>query len=113
MIIGKPIIAAPPSACTETYLVVGAYNSQNEAVNLASYLRTRFPRLLVGLRKNTQHITKDRFAFVPVLSMTQTWTDEKLYEHFGLTKDEIAFIESMVRPMPAVDDKKGEKASDE
>jgi site-specific DNA-methyltransferase (adenine-specific) len=99
MIMGKPIIAAPPSACTETYLVVGAYDSKNETTNLASYLRTRFLRLLVGLRKNTQHITKDRFAFVPQLPMTKTWTDEKLYAHFGLTADEIAFIESMVRPM--------------
>lgn len=101
MIIGKPIIAAPPSACTETYLVVGAYGSRNEAANLASYLRTKFLRLLVGLRKNTQHITKDRFAFVPRLPLTKNWTDDKLYAHFGLAADEIAFIESMIRPMEA------------
>jgi site-specific DNA-methyltransferase (adenine-specific) len=113
MIMGKPIIAAPPSACTETYLVVGAYDFQNEAANLAVYLRTRFLRFLVGLRKNTQHITKDRFAFVPQLPMTKTWTDEKLYAHFGLTADEIAFIESMVRPMPACADDADGEASDE
>jgi site-specific DNA-methyltransferase (adenine-specific) len=99
MIMGKPIVAAPPSACTETYLVVGAYDSQEEAINLAIYLRTRFLRLLVGLRKNTQHITKDRFAFVPQLPMTKNWTDANLYRHFGLNEEEIAFIESMVRPM--------------
>ncbi len=104
LIIGKPIIAEPPSACTETYLVVGAYESKNEAENLASYLRTRFLRLLVGLRKNTQHITKDRFAFVPLLPMTKHWTDEKLYRHFGLTQDETAFIESMIRPMESSDE---------
>jgi site-specific DNA-methyltransferase (adenine-specific) len=113
MIIGKPIIAAPPSACTETYLVVGVYDSKNEAVNLAAYLRTRLLRLLVGLRKNTQHITKDRFAFVPLLPMTKNWTDEKLYAHFGLTADEITFIESIVRPMPADDEKAGKEGSDE
>lgn len=99
MIMGKPIVAAPPSACTETYLVVGAYDSKSEADNLAFYLSTRFLRFLVGLRKNTQHITKDRFTFVPLLSMRKKWTDEELYVHFGLTVDEIAFIESMVRPM--------------
>jgi site-specific DNA-methyltransferase (adenine-specific) len=104
MIIGKPIVAAPPSACTETYLVVGAYESKSEAENLAYYLRTRFLRLLVGLRKNTQHITKDRFAFVPLLSMTRHWTDEKLYAHFGLTPEEISFIESMIRPMETSDE---------
>ncbi len=104
MIMGKPIVAAPPSACTETYIVVGSYKSKAEAEHLAAYMRTKFFRFLVGLRKNTQHITKNRFTFVPALPMTKTWTDEKLYSHFGLTKDEIAFIESMVRPMEATDE---------
>jgi len=101
MIMGKPIVASPPSACTETYLVVGAYNSESEATNLAAYLRTRFLRFLVGLRKNTQHITRDRFAFVPLPPMTKRWTDAELYAHFELTQDEIAYIESMIRPMDA------------
>lgn len=104
MIMGKPIVAAPPSACTETYLVVGAYEKRNEAENLAKYLRTRFLRFLVGLRKNTQHITQDRFAFVPSLPMTKEWTDEKLYAHFDITENEIAFIESIVRPMEGADE---------
>lgn len=99
MIMGKPIVAPPSSACTETYIVVGAYESEIEANNLAKYLRTKFLRLLVGLRKNTQHITKDRFSFVPLLPMTKAWSDKKLYTHFGLSEDEVAFIESMVRPM--------------
>ncbi len=99
MIMGKPIIASPPSACTETYLVVGNYSSELEAKNLASYLRTRFLRFLVALRKNTQHITKERFSFVPLLPMTETWTDEKLYKKYGITAEEIAFIESLIRPM--------------
>jgi site-specific DNA-methyltransferase (adenine-specific) len=101
MIMGKPIIAPPQSACTETYIVVGVYESEIEADNLARYLRTKFLRLLVGLRKNTQDITKDRFSFVPLLPMTEEWTDKKLYAHFVLSDDEIAFIESMVRPMEA------------
>jgi site-specific DNA-methyltransferase (adenine-specific) len=99
MIMGKPIVAPPPSACTETYLVVGAYSTETEARNLATYLRTRFLRFLVALRKNTQHITKERFLFVPLLPMTEVWTDEKLYSHFGITKEEIEFIESLIRPM--------------
>jgi site-specific DNA-methyltransferase (adenine-specific) len=101
MITGKPIVAPPQSACTETYIVIGAYETEAEARHLDAYLRTRFLRFLVGLRKNTQDITKDRFSFVPALPMSRTWTDEKLYAHFELTKDEIAFIESMVRPMGA------------
>ena len=104
MIIGRPIVAAPPSACTETYIVVGAYGSKVEAENLASFLRTKFVRLLIALRKNTQHITKERFAFVPSLPMTKQWTDEKLYGHFGITLEEQAFIETIVRPMEVKDE---------
>lgn len=99
MITGRPIVAPPPSACTETYIVVGAYESRIEAENLASFLRTKFVRLLIALRKNTQHITKDRFAFVPALPMTKEWSDKKLYAHFGITEEEAAFIETIVRPM--------------
>lgn len=99
MIMGKPIVAPPLSACTETYLVVGAYNTEAEARNLQTYLRTKFLRFLVGLRKNTQHITRDRFQFVPLLPMTKKWTDKKLYAHFNLSDEEIEFVESMIRPM--------------
>ncbi len=104
MIMGKPIIAPPPSACTETYLVVGTYSTETEARNLAKYLSTKFLRFLVGLRKNTQHITRDRFAFVPLLPMTRTWTDKELYSHFGLIPHEIEFIDSLIRPMELGDE---------
>jgi site-specific DNA-methyltransferase (adenine-specific) len=99
MILNKPIVAKPNSACTETYIVVGKYNSKIEAENLDKYLRTKFLRLLVGLRKNTQDITDDRFSFVPLLSMKKEWSDTKLNAHFGLTADEISFISMIVRPM--------------
>lgn len=101
MIMGKPIIAPPNSACTETYIVVGAYSTESEAKNLDTYLRSKFLRFLVGLRKNTQDITKDRFVFVPKLPMNQSWSDEELYSHFNLNEDEINFIETIVRPMEA------------
>ena len=113
MIIGKPIVASPPSACTETYIIVGSYDGKDQAENMAEYIRTKFFRFMVGLLKNTQDTTKDRFAFVPQLPMTKTWTDAKLYKHFGLTADEIAFIESMVRPMPACVDNADKEANSE
>lgn len=101
MIMGKPIVAPPKSACTETYIVVGTYQTEKQAQNLAEYLKTRFLRFLVGLRKNTQDITKDRFLFVPTVDMNKEWSDELLYKHFNLTNDEIEFIELMIRPMGA------------
>lgn len=94
--LSKPIIAEPGSACTETYLVAGHFGAKEVAINYALYLRTRFVRFLVSLRKATQHATRDVYAFVPDLPLDQKWTDAKLYERYGLTNDEIAFIETQV-----------------
>lgn len=94
--LSKPIIAEPGTACTETYLVAGHFGSEAEAVNYAQYLRTRFVRFLVSLRKATQHATRDVYAFVPDLPPTRKWTDAQLYKRYGLTGAEIAFIESQV-----------------
>ena len=97
---GTPIIAQPGSACTETYIVVGAFDDHLVAVHFEAYARTRFFRFMLSLRKNTQHITRDRFRFVPKMDMSRTWTDAELYAHFGLNADEIAFIEATIKEMP-------------
>ncbi|WP_394794012.1 Eco57I restriction-modification methylase domain-containing protein [Armatimonas sp.] len=94
--LSKPIVAEPGTACTETYLVAGHFDTEEQANNFAKYLRTRFVRFLVSLRKATQHATRDVYAFVPDLPLDEEWTDAKLYKRYGLTKDEIAFIESQV-----------------
>ena len=94
--LSKPIIAEPGTACTETYLVAGHFDNEITAANYAKYLRTRFVRFLVSLRKVTQHATRDVYSFVPDLPIDQEWTDAKLYKRYGLTKDEIALIESQV-----------------
>lgn len=94
--LSKPIIAEPGTACTESYLVAGLFDTEAEARNYADYLRTRFARFLVSLRKSTQDAPKHVYAFIPNLPLNQEWTDAKLYKRYGLTKDEIAFIESQV-----------------
>lgn len=94
--LSKPIIAEPGTACTETYLVAGHFDREEEATCFATYLRSRFVRFLVSLRKATQHATRDVYAFVPDLPLNQEWTDSKLYKRYGLTKGEIAFVESVV-----------------
>lgn len=94
--LSKPIIAEPGTACTESYLVAGHFDTEIEAKNYATYLRTRFVRFLVSLRKSTQHAAKNVYAFVPDLPLDQVWTDAKLYRRYRLTKTEIAFIESQV-----------------
>jgi site-specific DNA-methyltransferase (adenine-specific) len=94
-----PIIAEPGSACSETYLVIQRFNSLAEAENFEGYLKTRFVRFLVSLRKYTQHLYSDRFAFVPDLDMSRSWTDADLFKAFGVSEDEQEFIASIVRPM--------------
>lgn len=94
--LSKPIIAGPNTACTETYLVAGRFGTEAEALNYAQYLRTRFVRFLVSLRKVTQHATRDVYSFVPDLLLDREWTDARLYTRYGLTEEEIAFIESQV-----------------
>lgn len=98
-ILGQPIVEKPNTACTETYLIAGTYDNLKQAENLATYVKTRFLRFLVLLNKPTQHATSKVYQFVPLQDFSQEWTDEKLYKKYNLTKDEIAFIESMVRPM--------------
>ena len=92
-----PFVAKPGEACTETYLVASVYDSKKESENTVSYLRTRFVRFLVSLRKITQSNSADVFSFVPDLAMDVLWTDEMLYQRYKLSSTEIAFIESMVR----------------
>lgn len=94
--LSKPIIAEPGTACTETYIVAGHFEEKEKAMRYANYLKTRFARFLVSLRKATQHATRDVYTFVPDLPLDQDWTDEKLYKRYGLTKDEITFIESQI-----------------
>ncbi|MBK4348959.1 Eco57I restriction-modification methylase domain-containing protein [Lacisediminihabitans changchengi] len=94
--LSKPIIAGPGTASTETYLVAGRFKSEDEATRYSKYIRTRFLRFLVSLRKSTQHANRDVYSFVPDLPLTEDWTDAKLYMRYGLTADEIAFIESQV-----------------
>lgn len=97
-IIGVPTIAKPFDICTETFLRVGTFNSEKEAKNVLNYMKTKFFRLLVGIRKN-KNMTQDTYSFAPMQDFSEPWTDEKLYKKYGLTQAEIDFIESMIKPM--------------
>ncbi|MDH6277622.1 hypothetical protein M2118_000585 [Aurantimicrobium minutum] len=98
-IYNSPIVAPDYSACTETYLIAGQFEDVLSAKNYDNYLRTRFVRFLVSLRKNTQDIYSNRFSFVPDVPLEIKWTDDILYKKFDLSKDEIEFIEALIRPM--------------
>ena len=92
-------ILPPGAVCTETYLVAGSFDNEEAARNLQGYLRTRLVRFLVAQIALSHHITKGGFAFVPIQDFSRSWTDEDLYAKYGLSEEEIAFIESMITPM--------------
>ncbi|OGV32722.1 MAG: restriction endonuclease [Lentisphaerae bacterium GWF2_45_14] len=98
-VFSKIDILPPGTICNETYLVIGCYKKEIQAKNLVSYMKTRFFRFLVAQFMYSHHITKDSYSFVPILSMDTKWSDELLYNRYGLIQQEISFIESMIRPM--------------
>ena len=104
-------IGAPKTVCTESYLAVGAELDldENACLNLAKYFKTRFVRFLHSLAKASQDATSKTFKFVPLENFTETssidWDksieeiDQQLYAKYGLTQEEIDFIETMIKPM--------------
>lgn len=98
-IINKPIIGLPDTCCSETYVVIGPFNDEQTTENVLCYIQTRFFRFLVSLRKISQDATSKVYSFVPLQDFSRPWTDADLYAKYALTDEEIAFIESMIRPM--------------
>ena len=104
LVLGPPLLGEPGSVCTQTYLVAGPLDSMVEAQSVESYLRTKLARFLVSLRKPAQHVFRGMYRWVPIQSWDRTWTDTDLYKKYGVTGDEQAFIESMIRPMEVEDE---------
>ena len=92
----KPILAEPNSVCTETYIVIGSFDSKIEANNLISYINTNFFHFLVTLVKNTQDALKKVYQLVPVQNFEEIWSDKKLEEKYGLIEKEKNFIKSLL-----------------
>jgi site-specific DNA-methyltransferase (adenine-specific) len=87
----------PNEICLETYLVTGTYKTETEAKNAASYLLLKLPRFLLSLRKISQHLSADRFKWVPIVDFKKAWTDEEVYQHFGLSEEEIEIVEGTIK----------------
>jgi site-specific DNA-methyltransferase (adenine-specific) len=97
-VLGTPLVVSSPSVCTQTFLFF-YIESEAEAASIRSYLATRFVRFLVSLRKITQDATKSTYNWVPIQSWDRAWTDEELYEKYGITPDEQRYIESQIKPV--------------
>lgn len=108
-IIGEPIVASPSCGHTQSFISIGAFDSEQEAVFLFKYVKTKFVRVLVGILKVTQDNKRGVWEHVPLQDFTANsdidWTksipeiDKQLYAKYNLTEEEISFIESMIKPM--------------
>lgn len=92
-----PILAEPGMACTETFIQIGPFSDRQQAENCFGYMKTKFFRLLVGIRKRDQGAGKNVYSLVPMQSFDKSWTDEELYKKYGLDSDDITFIEQAVK----------------
>lgn len=98
-ILPKPFYGEPNTVCNESYLVIGEFGSKTECENVMSYIATKFFRFLVLLKKNSQNAARGVYQLVPQQDFTKPWTDDELYEKYGITEEEIEFIDSMIKPM--------------
>ena len=92
-------ILQPNEVCTETYLVLGVFDKREDAMRMCSYVKTKLCRFLLLQALSSIHITKESFCFVPTQDFNEEWTDEKLYKKYGLSQEEINFVESMIKSM--------------
>ncbi len=99
-VLSRMLVLPPGTICTETYLVYGAYDTNTEALNLQQYLSCKLPRFLIAQMSTGQHLTKGTFALCPIPDVSIAWTDELLYERYGLSDKEISAVESSIIEIP-------------
>jgi site-specific DNA-methyltransferase (adenine-specific) len=98
VILGNMIVAGPGTACTQTYLVIGPFESKQIAESVRSYLQTTVARFLIAILKNTQHVRAFLLSYVPVVDWDKEWDDNMLIARWNITATELAFIHSRVLP---------------
>lgn len=104
-----PLVSVPQEGSTDTFISVGPFNAIEEAENALKYIKTKFARALLGVKKATHHTTRSTWEFVPIQDFTSNsdinWTksipeiDQQLYKKYGLSNEEIKFIETKVQAM--------------
>lgn len=108
-VLATPVLATPVQLCSETFLQIGKFNSREEALNCIKYIKTKFFRLMVGIKKTTQNTSMSTYSFVPLQDFTNNsdipWNadvhdvDRRLYKKYNLSNKEMQYIENMVEEM--------------
>jgi len=108
-VIGKSLIECPKEGTTESFISIGAFDTEEEALSCQKYITTKFARTLISILKVTQEINPSKFKYVPLQDFTMSsdidWSqsissiDLQLYDKYGLTEEERNFIETHVKEM--------------
>lgn len=108
-VIGRAYVGKPLSACTDSLIPIGCFSTKYEAENLQKYMSTKFLRYMVSILKMSQNVTQIVYKYVPLQNFTPDsdidWSkpipeiDKQLYSKYGLSKEEIDFIETHVKEM--------------
>lgn len=108
-VLSSPVVAAPSVGATDTFISIGPFASEQQALNALKYIKTKFARTMLAVKKITQHNPKAVWKYVPLQDFTEhsdiDWTqsihdiDRQLYKKYGLSKEEVSFIESHVKEM--------------
>lgn len=93
------IKAMPQEICTETFLLIGPFNNEQERNNCFEYMQTRLFLFLLYYGHGTMQVNQSVFDLIPLEDFSKSWTDAELYAKYGLTAEEIDFIESKIKPM--------------
>ena len=97
--ISSPQILYPGVVDTFSYLNIGFFDTEEEAINFREFMTCKLPRFLMRVTYSSVHISKANFVFVPMMDFHEEWTDKKLYQHFELTEQEIAIVERTMRQL--------------
>lgn len=97
--ISSPQVLYPGTVDTFSYLNIGFFDTEKEALNFRDFMTCKLPRFMMRTTYSSVHISKANFVFVPMMDFTQAWSDDALYDFFGLTENEIEIVEKTMRPL--------------
>ncbi len=97
--ISSPQILYPGTVDTFSYLNIGFFDTEKEAMNFREFITSKFARFMLRITFSSSHISQGNFTFVPMMDFKESWNDEKLYAYFGLDEDEKQIIDGMMRPL--------------
>ena len=93
------LFGVPNTVCTETFIEIGTFETEQEARNCLSYIKTKFFRALLLYNRHSLNISRKSFDLIPLQNFDEEWDDAKLYEKYNLTTEEIKFIEDNILEM--------------